>query len=150
MKFKKLALITAFGLFTTSVIAGQNNDSATININGDIDQKVKVSANQNEVVTLDNVANNIDVDIEANVSFTIAVTNDSSSQLTHTNTTSKIDYTLLLKNGTNSVAAGDVNPRTDTKTLSVPWILEVTTTGVDASTLAGDYTDVLTITIEAS
>lgn len=150
MKFKKLALITAFGLFTTSVIAGQNNDSATINIKGDIDQKVKVSTKQNEEITLDNVLNEIDVDIEANVDFTIAVTNLSGSKLTHTNTTSKIDYTFDLKNGNNSVAASDENLRTDTKTLGVPWILEVTTTGVDASTLAGDYTDTLTITIEAS
>jgi predicted secreted protein len=157
MKFKKLALITAFGLLSTSVgNAAPVTDEVVIT--GTITELLNVVVAPNETITMDNVANPITVNVEANVEFKIKVKSDNGLTLDHTTNgvNATVAYTFDLKDGGgNSITAADntfsgTQDPIDTYSAGTDsWDLEVTTTGVDGSTLAGDYTDTLTLTIQA-
>ena len=153
MKFKKLALITAFGILSTSVANAVNDE---VVITGTIVQLVQVDITATKAITMDNVANPITVNVEANVEFKIKVKSANGLKLEHTNGTNEVDYTFDLKDGGgNSITAADDSFSPDQATIDTTsagtdsWDLEVTTTGVDGSTLAGVYTDTLTLTIQA-
>ena len=154
MKFKKLALITAFGLLSTSVANAAVDDEVLIT--GTITQSLNVVVAPTETITMDNVANPITVNVVANVEFEIKVESDNGLKLEHTAENDEVDYTFDLKDGGgNSIAAADdtfsgTQAPIDTYSAgTASWDLEVTTTGVDGSTLAGSYTDTLTLTIQA-
>jgi hypothetical protein len=158
MKFKKLALITAFGLLSTSVAADPPSSSASdeVVITGTITELLSVVVAPNETITMDNVANPITVNVEANVQFRIKVKSDNDLKLDHTTASAEVDYTFDLKDGSgDSITdedndwSGTQDPIDTTSASTDSWDLEVTTTGVDGSTLAGVYTDTLTLTIEA-
>jgi len=154
MKFKKLALITAFGLLSTSVANAAVTDEVVIT--GTITELLNVVVAPTETITMDNVANPITVNVEANVEFKIKVKSDNNLLLDHTTENATVAYTFDLKDGGgNSITAADntfsgTQDPIDTYSAGTDsWDLEVTTTGVDGSTLAGDYTDTLTLTIQA-
>ena len=154
MKFKKLALITAFGLLSTSVANAAVDDEVLIT--GTITQSLNVVVAPTETITMDNVANPITVNVVANVQFEIKVESDNGLKLEHTAENDEVDYTFDLKDGSgDSITdedndwSGTQDPIDTTSASTDSWDLEVTTTGVDGSTLAGVYTDTLTLTIEA-
>ena len=153
MKFKKLALITAFGLLSTSVANAVDDE---VVITGTITQSLNVVVAATETITMDNVANPITVNVVANVEFEIKVESDNGLKLEHTAENDEVDYTFDLKDGSgDSITdedndwSGTQDPIDTTSASTDSWDLEVTTTGVDGSTLAGVYTDTLTLTIEA-
>ena len=153
MKFKKLALITAFGLLSTSVANAVDDE---VVITGTITQSLNVVVAATETITMDNVANPITVNVVANVQFEIKVESDNGLKLEHTAENDEVDYTFDLKDGSgDSITdedndwSGTQDPIDTTSASTDSWDLEVTTTGVDGSTLAGVYTDTLTLTIEA-
>jgi hypothetical protein len=157
MKFKKLALITAFGLLSTSVANAVTDE---VVITGTITELLNVVVAPTETITMDNVANPITVNVVANVEFEIKVESDTNSGLLLEHTTPGVNatvaYTIDLKDGGgNSITAADdtfsgtQNPIDTYSAGTDSWDLEVTTTGVDGSTLAGVYTDTLTLTIQA-
>ena len=153
MKFKKLALITAFGLLSTSVANAVDDE---VVITGTITQSLNVVVAATETITMDNVANPITVNVVANVEFEIKVESDNGLKLEHTAENDEVDYTFDLKDGSgDSITdedndwSGTQDPIDTTSASTDSWDLEVTTTGVDGSTLAGSYTDTLTLTIQA-